>query len=98
MVEVAEKWWKRRLDRMAVPIGKLSGRKLIVSLRELIDKVSDPEFRFKHPDEFALSYHRLLFLIDNYPDVLETKSVRHNLGGTRLSYIDDINRERGATA
>ena len=73
-----------------IPYQVLSGRQLISRLRELVDRVSDQEYRFRYPDAFALDYHVLLHLVETNKDVIYTKSVIHNLGKRRMQYIDEL--------
>ncbi len=73
-----------------IPSIELSQRELVHRLRDLVDYVADPESRLKDPQKFAESYARLMNLISLYPDKLEKKFVRHNVGQRRLDYIERL--------
>jgi len=73
-----------------IPTKELSGRSLITVLRDLVDKVSDPRFRYRHPDEFAISYHELISIVKNNPKSFQLPSVKHNLGDKRMDYIEKL--------
>lgn len=70
-----------------IPVGKLSSREFVARMRELVDQVRDPEWRYHDPEKFAEYYARIIRLATTYPDKLDSKYVIHNLGKGRIEYV-----------
>jgi len=71
-----------------IPTRELTHRDLVRRLRDLVDKVSDPEYRLRQPQQFAEDYHVMITIAqDNYIK-LNSPYATHNLGKWRREYIE----------
>jgi hypothetical protein len=73
---------------MLIPTNPLTSRDLVRRLREIVDRVSDPEYRIRNPQEFAMDYHIMITLAKENHEKLDTVYAVHNLGVARREYIE----------
>jgi hypothetical protein len=73
-----------------IPTGTISHSEFVARMRELVDKVRDPEWRYLEPEAFAEAYARIIRLATLYPEKMKTRHVIHNLGQKRIDYIRQL--------